>query len=169
MKTTTYKIIFIAILIFSSLSCEKNQVNNNDITGKLINNTDCKTFKSASIGSEVSDTLSCIFYSFDPSANKLILKHVNAGFNCCPESLYCAVSLNNDTIIVQEFEKEALCDCNCLYDLDIELNGVEPKRYYIKIIEPYAIGQEKLNFELDLGPSNEGSYCVTRKGYPWGY
>ena len=73
MKTRTYTIVFIAILIFSSYSCEENNINN-DISGKLINNTDCKTFKSASIGSEVSDTLSCIFYSFDPSVNKLILK-----------------------------------------------------------------------------------------------
>ena len=168
MKTTAFKIVFIAILIFSSYSCEENIINSNDISGKLINNTDCKTFKSASIDSEVSDTLSCIFYSFEPAVNKLTLKHVNSGFNCCPESLYCTVSVNNDTIIIQEFEKEALCDCNCLYDLDIELNGVEPKIYYIKIIEPYAIGREELNFELDLGHSNEGSFCVTRKGYPWG-
>ena len=169
MKTTTYKIIFIGVLIFLSYSCEENKINNNDITGKLIRNTDCKTFKSASIGSEVSDTLSCINYTFDTSVNKLILKHVNAGFNCCPESLYCAVSLSNDTIIIQEFEKESLCDCNCLYDLDIELNGVQAKRYYIKIIEPYAIGQEELDFELDLEHSNEGSHCVTRKHYPWGF
>ena len=168
MKTRTYTIVFVGILIFLSYSCEKNQVNNSDITGKLIKNTDCKTFKSANIDSVDSDTLSCILYSFDPSVNKLILKHVNAGFNCCPESLYCTVSLNNDTIIIQEFEKESLCRCNCLYDLDIELNGVESKTYYIKIIEPYAINEEKLNFELDLDYSNEGSYCVTRKHYTWG-
>jgi hypothetical protein len=167
MKTRTYIIVFIGLLIFSTYSCEKNKINNN-ITGKLIKSTDCKTFKSASINSDFSDTSSCIIYSFDASVNKLILKHVNAGFNCCPEELYCTVSMNNDTIIIQEFEKKSLCRCNCLYDLDIELIGVESKNYSIKIIEPYAMGQEKLNFKLDLEHSNEGSYCVTRKQYPWG-
>ncbi len=167
MKSITYTIIFIGILIFSNYSCERNNISN-DISGKLIKYTDCKTFKSANIGSEVSDTLSCIFYSYDASVNQLILKHINAGFNCCPESLYCTVSLSNDTIIVEEFEKESSCNCICLYDLDIELNGVESKTYYIKIIEPYAIDEEKLNFELDLKNITEGSFCVTRKHYPWG-
>jgi hypothetical protein len=167
MKTRTYIILFIGLLIFSTFSCEENKIDNN-ITGKLIKNTDCKTFKSASIDSDFSDTLSCIIYSFDISTNKLIMKHINAGFNCCSEELYCTISVNKDTIIIQEHEKKALCDCNCLYDLDIELDGVESKNYYIKIMEPYAMDQEKLNFELDLEHSIEGSYCVTRKHYPWG-
>jgi hypothetical protein len=168
MKSKTYTIIFISVLMFSCYSCEKNIINNNNISGKLIHNTDCKTFKSAKIDSALSGTLSCIIYSFDASTNKLILKHMNAGFNCCPEELYCTISVNNDTIIIQELEKKALCNCNCLYDLDIELNGVESKNYYIKIMEPYAIDEEKLSFGLDLEHSNEGSYCVTRKHYPWG-
>jgi hypothetical protein len=55
----------------------------------------------------------------------LTLKHVDAGFSCCPDSLYCNIGLKGDTILIQEFEKTAVCKCNCLYDLDIEINGVD--------------------------------------------
>jgi hypothetical protein len=68
MKTRTYIILIIGLLIFSTFSCEENKIDNN-ITGKLIKNTDCKTFKSASIDSDFSDTLSCIIYSFVISSN----------------------------------------------------------------------------------------------------
>ena len=166
MKTRLYLVMIAVVFSCFTYSCDKEQ--ENTLTGSLINHTGCKMFKSYYIDSDTPDTLSCINYSFDPSNNKLSLSHINAGFNCCPESLYCDIKMINDTIIIQEFEKEALCDCNCLYDLEIELNGVFSKIYYLKIIEPYAGDEEKLFFQLDLEYHNQGSYCVTRKRYPWG-
>jgi len=157
--------IIAGVFSFLPYSCDKEQ--ENTLTGNLINHTGCKVFKSYIIPN-TPDTLSCINYSFDPSNNKLTLNHINAGFNCCPGSLYCDIKMINDTIIIQEFEKEALCDCDCLYDLEIELTGVFPKIYYLKFIEPYIGDQEKLFFQLDLEHNNQGSYCVTRKRYPWG-
>jgi hypothetical protein len=56
----------------------------------------------------------------------------------------------------------------CLFDLDIELTGIVQNKYLLKFIEPYAIGQEQLIFEMDLTTDVEGEYCVIRKGYPWG-
>jgi len=107
-------------------------------------------------------------YSFNANTNTLTITHINAGFNCCPDSLYCKISKNIDTIIIQEFEKIPQCNCNCLYDLDIEINGVESKKYQIKFVEPYVGEQGKLEFEIDLKNNEIGSYCVTRKQYPWG-
>jgi len=136
------------------------------ITGQLIKRTSCKdNFKSAS--KITPDSLSCIDYYFD-GENKLTIKHINAGFNCCPESLWCKVSVKNDSIIVQEFEKSALCDYNCLYDLDMGVTGVAAKKYLLKFIEPYCGEQEKLIFEIDLTNIKKGLFCVTRKQYPWG-
>ncbi|MFA5420089.1 MAG: hypothetical protein WC341_16675, partial [Bacteroidales bacterium] len=63
--------------------------------------------------------------------------------------------------------KSTLCKCNCLYDLDIEINGIDAKIYQVEFIEPYSDEQEKIIFELDLTMEKEGSYCVTRKQYPW--
>ena len=138
-----------------------------EISGRLISNTGCKDIESGNLKNSTPDTVSCINYTFDVTTNELILKHINAGFNCCPDSLFCDISLDNDTIIIREFEKESLCDCNCLFDLDIKLEGVDSKRYYIKIIEPYVGDEEKLYFELDLVNNHEGSYCVNRNHYPW--
>jgi hypothetical protein len=51
--------------------------------------------------------------------------------------------------------------------LDIEINGIDAKIYQVEFIEPYSDEQEKIIFELDLTMEKEGSYCVTRKQYPW--
>ncbi len=173
MKTLFYLILLAGMLSFVCSGCEQEKEINGDndplvVSGKIINHTDCKFIKSSHNDSETPDTLSCISYEFNASQNKLKLHHINAGFNCCFDSVYCEISVSNDTISIQEFENEALCDCNCLYDLDIELKGIEPKKYYVKITEPYCGDQEKLFFNADLTSSNEGTYCVTRKLYPWG-
>jgi hypothetical protein len=98
----------------------------------------------------------------------LTVKHINAGFNCCPDSLYCKVDLEGDTILIQELENSTLCHCNCLYDLVIEIKGIDLKKYHVKFIEPYVADQNKLLFEIDLTEDSTGSYCVTRQQYPWG-
>jgi hypothetical protein len=108
MKTVLYSTFITFTIGLFIFGCKEN-TEQLIISGQLIKHTSCKdNFKSAS---EITpDSLSCIDYYFDQ--NKLSLKHINAGFNCCPERLWCNISLKNDTIIVQEFEKSALCDCN---------------------------------------------------------
>jgi hypothetical protein len=153
------------------ISCYKKDDSDKQliITGQLISNSTCKNdLKSSSQIVETPDSFSCVDYSFDYKKNKLTLKHINAGFNCCHDSLYCIIELKGDTILIQEFEKIALCECNCLYDLDIDINGVESKKYQVKIIEPYVSEQNKLEFEIDLTKDSIGNYCVTRNQYPWG-
>jgi len=98
----------------------------------------------------------------------LTINHINAGFNCCPFDLSCQVSVINDTIMIRETEKEQGCNCLCLFDLDIELKDVDPKKYQVRFIEPYAEGQAPLMFEMDLSAQNEDEICVIRKMYPWG-
>lgn len=82
--------------------------------------------------------------------------------------MYIETTVKGDTIIIEEYEKNGICDCNCLFDLDIELQGVIAGKYQIKFIEPYAIGQQEILFEVDLTTNESGGYCVTRKKYPWG-
>jgi hypothetical protein len=167
-------LIFLILIVFSITlivyGCEKSDDKNKQLilTGKLVSHTSCKNgLKSISGSTLTSDSLSCINYSFDDSNKKLIIKHINAGFNCCPDSLYCKLSLSNDTVIIQEFEKSHNCKCNCLYDLEIEISGVDSKKYQVKLIEPYSGEQDKLNFGLDLGKDKNGTFCVIRKLYPW--
>lgn len=167
---TILNLILLTIFIFLLPSCEneENSEKPSTLTGELSSYSDCKSLKTVQVENDTPDSLSCVEYSFDPNTNLLTIQHINAGFNCCPENLYCDVTLNNDTIIIQEFESDGFCDCNCLYDLDIELNGIDSKKYQVKFIEPYATSNDEINFEIDLSKSTTGSYCLTRKYYPWG-
>jgi hypothetical protein len=166
---TVIKLILIFLFIGLIISCEENNNKQLDFVGKLISNSTCKNdLKSTTENLNTPDSLSCVDYTYDDVNNKLTIKHINAGFNCCPDSLYCDISLSNDMIIIEEYEKTHQCDCNCLYDLDIEINGVDLKIYQVKLIEPYSGEQAEITFEIDLVKDKEGSYCVTRKQYPWG-
>lgn len=170
MKPIIYSLLIVSFLGLM-ISCEKNNDNNKQliVTGQLISNSTCKNdLKSSSQIIETPDSLSCVEYSFDKETNKLTIKHINAGFNCCPDSLYCKAEQKGDTIQIQEFEKSTKCWCNCLYDLDIVIDGVNKKTYQIKFEEPYIADQKKLTFEINLSADSNGRYCVTRKQYPWG-
>jgi len=115
-----------------------------------------------------SSNTSCIHFTYDETTRQLSLGHINAAFNCCPDSIYCQVSEDNDTITIEEFEGMGLCDCICLYDLDIRIEGMLPKMYYIKVVERSIDDDERLYFNVDLGLTPTGDYCVPRNSYPWG-
>lgn len=74
------------------------------------------------------------------------------------------------SIIVQEFEKSNNYKCDCLYDLDIEISGVKPKKYQVRLIEPYSGSQDKINFALDL-PKDKNSlfYSFLQRQRPPNY
>ena len=170
MKTLFYSMLFSAMIVFFTFSCNhQNEIPDpSGISGSIINNSACKIFKFGELKFTEADTFSCVHYLYDDSVHKLIMTHINAGFNCCPLEIYCEISTIGDSIIITELEKEQGCNCNCLFDLDIELQGVEANKYMVRFVEPYVEGQAKLIFEMDLTSGYEGEYCVIRKGYPWG-
>lgn len=169
MKRVVFLLITGSFISFSLQRCDKEDPIQSILTGKLTSHSDCKSGrKSAETTKGIPDTLSCVNYSYDSLSNKLTLKHINAGFNCCPEKLYCEVTASKDTIIISEFETSSLCDCDCLYDLEFVLSGVDEKSYYIRFVEPYCGDQEKLIFDADLSENKTGSFCVKRNRYPWG-
>lgn len=169
MKMTIPSLIFFIAIVIMSCEKESNTGNPPSFTGNLIDVSDCKyDTKSTSSLSETPDSLSCVEYLLDKDNYKLKLKHINAGFNCCPGDLKLNFTLKNDTIIIEEAESEPACNCDCIFDLDIEIEGVSAKKYQLLFIEPYVGDQEKLNFEIDLSQGASGSFCVTRKQYPWG-
>ena len=167
----TKAVFLIAALTFlMSAGChdEKAPVTSG-ITGSITDHSDCKLFKDANLKFTEPDTFSCINYSYDPANLKLSLQHINAGFNCCPEEIYCEIFTHNDTILIKELEKGQACNCLCLFDLDIEVNNVGQYKYVLKFIEPYADGLEELIFGIDLTSGIAGEFCVDRHSYPWGF
>lgn len=153
---------FIALLLQGCNNAE------HQIVGQLISHTTCKSSKTPAIYAETPDTLSCMNYYYDSHGKILLLDHINAGFNCCPGEITCSFSESGDTITITEREQSSLCDCNCLFDLKIELGNIESRAYVIKVIEPYCGKQEKLVFTFDPDVSSAGSVCAKRKLYPWG-
>jgi len=168
MKTFYYTVIIATFLSILMTGCKNDNSGQPVVSGKLIRKSGCLNEKSGSLLMMTPDTLSCAEYFFYPSTNKLLIDHYNAGFNCCPGDIGCNFSLDHDTIIIREFETDQPCRCNCMYNLEIELSGIESTSYQIKFVEPYCGDQEKLIFGVDLSVVTQGSYCVIRKEYPWG-
>lgn len=160
--------LLLPVICLIAIGCDKNneETTQPQVEGSLINHSDCISFKTRPADADSNE--SCIEYTFDSTSNKLLLKHLNAGFNCAPGELSCEITFSNDTIFVEEFETWAIANCNCLFNLDIEINGIKAKRYYLKMIEPYIQGQETLEFYIDLKQTSSGEYCVERYKYPWG-
>lgn len=169
MKRTKHLFLAAIMIILIAFSCENETDKEKPgfISGKITYHTGCKVLKSND-AVNLMDSLSCAEYSFNGITKKLFIKHINAGFNCCPGTLSANITLSNDTIIIQEFESDQSCNCSCLFDLDIEIDGIDAKPYQIKFIESYCGDQEQLIFGVDLENQAEGEYCVKRNNYPWG-
>jgi hypothetical protein len=161
MKIKVIKVIYGLLLTGIILSCDKE---------KPVSHSDCKNFnlKSALQSGDYGSDSSCVSYDYNFQEKKLIIKHINAGFNCCPGEIYCDIDIKNDTIFLRESEEKAECNCNCLYDIDINISEVAKQKYYISFNEPYCNDQEKILFEIDLAQNETGVICVQRTLYPWG-
>lgn len=154
-------IYFISAMVLI-VSCDKNLINHNN--GELISLSSCKYDKFTL--AENDET--CIEYNYNAEDKILNLKHINTAFNCCPDKLYCDISIKNDTVIIEESERKQGCLCLCLYDIESEVYNIEAKSYILKFIEPYLGDQEELVFEIDLSFNISGTHCVERVNYPWG-
>ncbi|MBN1213744.1 MAG: hypothetical protein JXA92_14315 [candidate division Zixibacteria bacterium] len=135
-------------------------------SGRMTGRTGCKSFEKSV--TETPSDQDCIEYEYDGTGT-LALKHVNAGFNCCP-IMDNSVIIEGNTITIREVEIEGLCDCLCLFDLDYEIINLPPGTYTIRVEEPYLWeGDDPLEFPVDLEEAVTGSFCVSRTYYPWGY
>ena len=139
--------------------------------GRLVGRTDCKGSPAPASGGAAAPSSSqeCIDYDYD-GQSVLRLRHVNAGFNCCPGTISATVEVSAGVILIKEKESSSLCDCSCLYDLNYEIAGLTDGTFRVSIIGPYQPeGDPPLEFLVDLDHASSGSYCVERTRYPWGF
>jgi hypothetical protein len=142
-----------------------------DAVGRLVSRTDCKSSGAASAGAAAAPTSGeeCVEYDYDGS-RFLRLKHVNAGFNCCPGTVSADIDCSGGTVRIAERESSSLCDCSCLYDLVYEIAPLRPGRYRIVVVGPYQTESDPpLAFEVDLVGPASGTFCVPRAHYPWDF
>jgi len=115
----------------------------------------------------VPDSISMVEYKYDKLTKKLLLKHYNAGFYCCPLDISADVHIKGNVITIKE--KQGLkdrCRCSGLFNVEIELHNVKARSYKIVFDEEYA-RDPKIAFEIDLKKIEEGSYKVIKFGSPW--
>ena len=136
-------------------------------TGILVNYYGCKEFQKGTAIDSTPPDQDCIEYQYD-GESVLQLKHVNAGFNCCPE-IAANITIEDNTITIEEIEISGECYCLCLFDIDYEITNLPPGEYTIRVNGLYLEeGDEPLEFTVDLASSPSGIYCVYRDHYPWG-
>ncbi|MCK4224718.1 MAG: hypothetical protein KAX39_06030 [candidate division Zixibacteria bacterium] len=139
--------------------------------GILLNYYGCKEFQKGTPVDSTPPDQDCIEYQYD-GASVLLLKHVNAGFNCCPDEILADITIEDNVITIDEDESLELtggCDCLCLFDVDYQISNLPPGEYTIRVYGMYLQeGDEILEFTVDLTSSPSGSYCVYRDHYPWG-
>ncbi len=162
MKKTIFYFILFSSLIY--ISCQDDT--SNALNGKVIKFSGCKgssaLYKGANTNSE-----SCVYFTYDGNG-LLKLKHVNAGFNCCPQQIYISVKQIGNKIIIEEKEMAQSCRCLCLYDVEAEINNLSPGKYTIAINELYAQQGPPLEFDANFNGVISDSICVGRNYYPWG-
>ena len=136
--------------------------------GELVSSGQCKTFFRAPSEIETPPDMDCIEYHYDVNY-VLSIKHVNAGFNCCPVIL-ANIDITGNSITIEEVESMGSCYCLCLFDLEYKITDLTPGRYTIRVTEPYRPeSDDPLDFELDLFTPTSGNVCVSRSEYPWGF
>ncbi len=138
--------------------------------GTLLDYYGCKEFQKGTAIDSTPPDQDCIEYQYD-GAGLLLLKHVNAGFNCCPDEILADITIEGNVITIEENEslESGGCYCLCLFDVDYQISNLESGEYTIRINGLYLEeGDEILQFTVDLASSPSGSFCVYRDHYPWG-
>ena len=140
-------------------------------SGTLIGSTGCKSFAKSAPGDYAPADSDCVEYDYD-GQSVLHLSHINAGFNCCPDSLTAEFLIEGGSIVINEFESliSGGCDCLCLFDVDYQIVGLPPGEYTIRINGQYLYEEdERIEFTVDLTTATSGKFCLYRGDhYPWG-
>ncbi len=111
--------------------------------------------------------LSCI--EWNSAGETLLLKHLNATFNCCAK-IGADIKISDTIIAITEWESNSVCDCHCLFDVEYEITNLLPGTYRIIFTEPYRRSDEEaLEFTVDLVTFPMGVQCAYRDHYPWGF
>jgi hypothetical protein len=118
----------------------------------------------------------------------LYVNHLNATFNCCPGTIGADILVEDNKIIIGEYESSGDCNCICPYDLSYEVGPlVEGKTYTIyigykglesKVAEftfhnsmsgTWGVGSTNPTFEYEENPTTiMGTWHLVKEFSYWG-
>lgn len=102
-----------------------------------------------------------IKYEADNDGN-LIIKHVNAVFNCRSESLRASLTEADGEITLNETEVDGQADCFCPYDLNFKIGKLTNRKYTLTVLQN-SKAHKKFSFEYRKGLRGK---AVIRIGTP---
>jgi hypothetical protein len=166
-----------SILLF--MTCSDNDVpvksSQNKSTALLVSISPCKENNKVPtvIGASFC-TQDCLQYWFD-SSRTMHIKHINAAYNCCMESLMISYEIKGPVVLVSEIDNadsSSLCKCLCLHDVEYEIRDLPATVNKIEIVEPYALidnisGEKPLCCSFVYPKPDTLTCCVERCHYPW--
>ncbi len=153
------------LLVFALLVISCEEENRNNINSKVTHSSSCKTSTALYKGTPFNQT--AVIFNYN-GTDKLMITHINTGFNCCPGTIYSQVFLEGSKIVINENETTQDCRCLCLYDISIEVNNVSPGYYSIIFNEPYAEQGPPIEFDANLNSAILDTLYFERNYYPWG-
>lgn len=164
-------VVCMCISLVTISGCKKSADGQLTPNGALLQSNGCKQFVTNASGL-VDDYVpgpeeDCIEYQYNGTGT-LVLRHINAGFNCCPGEIRADIEFNGNVITITEKEVEQGCDCLCLFDLDYEIINLAPGEYTLRVIGLYVDANDQpLELTLQFPSQNSGTYCLQRNYYPW--
>lgn len=98
----------------------------------------------------------------------LVVSH-DREFNCCPGKIDSKVRVSKDTVYINSYESEAMCDCNCLYDVTTMVKNLKGKQYvfvvdgteFVVDMTSNAYGKEFVILRGERGAFLKSSECKT--------
>lgn len=158
-----YLVLMATAALFGSCESPDHQ---GDLSVSVTSDMVCRTNQVLKTNDPAPET-SCIRFDYD-GTSLLTLKHLNAGFNCCPGKFDVSIEVKGDSLIIREDENQQGCKCNCLFNLDILVGNLSPAAYHVRFVEPYAdYSIPQLIFDLNLKKVPNGQFCVTRPEGWW--
>ncbi|NMC44904.1 MAG: hypothetical protein GYA46_13380 [candidate division Zixibacteria bacterium] len=136
-------------------------------SGELTAHSDCLTMEKGDGDGQAASADDCIEYQYD-GRGTLLLRHANAGLNCCPGQFPATVTIADGMITIDESPIPGNCPCLCLFDLDFIVTNLQPGTYQLFIIEQCVQPEDHpLVTTINLVSAPSGSFCVPRGYYPW--
>ncbi len=83
----------------------------------------------------------------------LLMKHLNAVFNCCPGQLFVTVTMVGNEITINEDETEQGCKCVCPYDLSYKVGPLLTSKEYTIVLKQKGIIRARFNIRYAPGLS----------------
>lgn len=156
--------LFIPVLLLMfiiGIYCGKDGTNPEpDPAFSLLSYSDCKVFAAKQAIPGIPEE-TCLEYNCD-GTGILYIKHINASFNCCIDSISATQSLEGNVISINETEHlmGGGCDCICYYDIEYRLDDIAPGIYNVEI-SPNSTGNDPSTvYTIDISEAVVDTVCI---------